>query len=173
MYNSIANMKEKTNKVVAFFKKPGFAFFWPAFLMAIIFTLSACPAEKSDQQSGFLVNIVTSVFPSITDIDLTTTIIRKTAHFLEYALLGFLLARAYAKNVKFAKNSSKMTILAVITSALYSTGDEIHQAFVPGRSCEFRDICIDTIGALLGASIYYLIYKKRANKVEKTQEESL
>lgn len=166
-------MKNKDNKIVSIFKKPGFAFFWPVFLMAIIFTLSACSAEKSDQQSGFLVNIVTSVFPGATDIDLTTTIIRKTAHFLEYALLGFLLARAYSKNVKVAKESSKMILLAVITAALYSTSDEIHQIFVPGRSCEFRDICIDTIGALLGASIYYLIYKKRANKVEKTQEKSL
>ena len=157
-------MKNKENSFITFFKKPGFTFFWPIFLMAIIFTLSACSAEKSDQQSGFLVNVVTSIFPSVTDIDLTTTIIRKTAHFLEYALLGFLLTRAYAKNVKFAKQSPKMIILAVVTAALYSTSDEIHQVFVPGRSCEFRDICIDTIGATLGACIYYLINKKRTVK---------
>ena len=163
-------MKNKENKIVKLVKKPGFAFFWPVFLMAIIFTLSACTAEKSDQQSGFLVNIVTSVFPSATDIDLTTTIIRKTAHFLEYALLGFLLARAYSKNVSFTKESPKMILLAVITSALYSTSDEIHQIFVPGRSCEFRDICIDTIGATLGASIYFLICENRQKKTQKTQE---
>ncbi len=157
-------MKNTAKRIAEVFKKPGFAFFWPIFLMAIIFTLSACSAEKSDQQSGFLVNIVTSMFPGVTDIDLTTTIIRKTAHFLEYALLGFLLARAYDKNVKFAKQSPKMIIMAVVTAALYSTSDEIHQIFVPGRSCEFRDICIDTIGATLGAYVYYLISKKRTVK---------
>ena len=28
--------------------------------------------------------------------------------------------------------------------------DEIHQYLVPGRACMFTDVCIDSVGALLG-----------------------
>ena len=35
--------------------------------------------------------------------------------------------------------------------------DEVHQAFVPGRSCELRDVCIDSAGVLLGAAFLLLI----------------
>lgn len=154
-------------------KHPLLAFIWPAILMVVIFAFSACPAETSDEQSGLLVNTITSIFPGITDIKLITTIVRKTAHFLEYALLGFLFARAYSKNVGFARGDKKMILLAAIASALYSTTDEIHQVFVPGRSCEFTDILLDTIGASVGASIYFLICKKRTQKNKKAQETSL
>ena len=36
--------------------------------------------------------------------------------------------------------------------------DEVHQSFVPGRSCEFRDVCIDFAGVLLGAAFLLLIF---------------
>ena len=32
----------------------------------------------------------------------------------------------------------------------YAMTDEFHQAFVPGRSCEFRDMVIDSCGVLTG-----------------------
>ena len=37
--------------------------------------------------------------------------------------------------------------------------DEFHQYFVPGRSAEFKDVCIDTAGALAGLMILYFILK--------------
>ena len=38
----------------------------------------------------------------------------------------------------------------------YAVTDEIHQLFVPGRSCELRDICIDAVGVLCGCLIIRL-----------------
>ena len=35
-------------------------------------------------------------------------------------------------------------------AALYAATDEIHQYFVPGWACMFTDVCIDSVGALLG-----------------------
>ena len=47
-------------------------------------------------------------------------------------------------------------------------GDEVQQAFVPGRSCEFRDMCIDAAGVLLGAAflllILHLIQRKKLKR---------
>ena len=43
---------------------------------------------------------------------------------------------------------------------LYSISDEIHQIFVPGRSCELLDVFIDTCGSLIGIISCYK-YKSR------------
>jgi len=37
----------------------------------------------------------------------------------------------------------------------YGIIDEIHQSYVPGRSCSVFDWCADTAGAVLGAIVFY------------------
>lgn len=133
--------------------------------MIFIFVMSAFPAEQSDEQSGLIVNTIRSLFPSATDVKLITTIVRKTAHFIEYAILGFLFTRAIYKTSK--TETKKGLYYGIALSLITSVGDETHQAFVPGRSCEFRDICIDTIGASLGALIYYLVIVLRKRAMSK------
>ena len=39
---------------------------------------------------------------------------------------------------------------AWLIGTAYAVTDEFHQSFVPGRSCEFRDIVIDSCGVLTG-----------------------
>ena len=53
----------------------------------------------------------------------------------------------------------KTILLAILLCFLYACSDEIHQLFIKGRSCEVRDILIDTIGSLSGISVYYLFSK--------------
>jgi len=36
----------------------------------------------------------------------------------------------------------------------YAFSDEWHQWFVEGRSCELRDVGIDTMGVILGTCLY-------------------
>jgi len=36
----------------------------------------------------------------------------------------------------------------------YAVSDELHQWFVEGRSCELRDVGIDTMGVILGTCFY-------------------
>ena len=45
-----------------------------------------------------------------------------------------------------------IAVIALIICCLYSISDEYHQTFVPGRSGEVRDVCVDTSGALLGVA---------------------
>jgi VanZ family protein len=42
----------------------------------------------------------------------------------------------------------------VVAAALYGLSDEIHQAFVPGRSTDAIDLFADIMGALLVASVW-------------------
>ena len=72
----------------------------------------------------------------------------KLLHTLEYAVLGALLAPA----LRFAGMGPRGALLAAATlGSLYGATDEIHQAFVPGRTADALDWVADTLGAGLGA----------------------
>lgn len=71
----------------------------------------------------------------------------KLSHFGAYAVLGLLLARGTAA-------SALNGWWAVALAALYGATDEIHQAFVPGRSPELGDWIADVLGAAAGAFLY-------------------
>ena len=57
--------------------------------------------------------------------------------------------------------NTKLVLLSLLICFLYACSDEIHQLFVPGRSGEARDVLIDTLGACLGVSFYYLVFRKK------------
>ena len=55
--------------------------------------------------------------------------------------------------------NKKFLFLPVVISIFYGISDEFHQFFVPGRSCSFSDVLLDTTGILL-ASLFYTISLK-------------
>lgn len=73
----------------------------------------------------------------------------KLLHLLEYAILGYLIARA-AGNSANLQLSTHFRIFAVSIAILYGLTDEFHQCFVPGRKVEILDVLADGAGALLG-----------------------
>jgi len=77
----------------------------------------------------------------------------KFLHLIEYAVFGILAARAL-KNSPRQTVSRNFIILAVIIAAIYAASDELHQFFVPSRSCEAMDLLVDVIGGALGSLIY-------------------
>lgn len=80
--------------------------------------------------------------------------VRKLAHFSEYALLGIALSiPMYAYHVR----KWKLPLSAGLICFIYAALDEFHQNFSYGRSPQFRDVLIDTSGALVGILIGWLI----------------
>ena len=122
-------------------------------LMVVIFCFSAQVADDSSITSSrvcwFLARHFFGGFEELTEsaqkklVDGMTFVVRKGAHFSEYALMGFLWY-LWLHRVKFAP------LLAFAATLAYSCSDEIHQLFVPGRSGEFRDVLVDSSGALCG-----------------------
>ncbi|MBO4321083.1 MAG: VanZ family protein [Treponema sp.] len=55
--------------------------------------------------------------------------------------------------------AAKRILLPAVVISLYGIIDEIHQSYVPGRSCSFLDWCADTIGAIIGSSVFYFLVK--------------
>ena len=78
--------------------------------------------------------------------DLTERVWDKALHFLEYGALAALLLFALRSSEVAARRAG---LLAVAVVSLYGASDELHQAFVPGRSCDARDWAADTVGAAL------------------------
>jgi VanZ family protein len=67
------------------------------------------------------------------------TLLRKAAHFTEYAILGALLLRALGRELP-----------AFAAGVLYAVSDELHQHFVSGRHASPVDVLIDAAGIALG-----------------------
>ena len=131
--------------------------------MIVIFSFSAKTASDSTVESMFITTRLIKLFinnPPQNLLDITETIVRKAAHFTEYAILGILMYNLFRSfNV-----SSKKSFFAVAVCFLYAVSDEIHQYFVPGRACRFLDMLIDTAGSAFGSAVSILtgkIYSKK------------
>lgn len=70
-------------------------------------------------------------------------------HFIEYAGLG-MLAWAVVWLGRPLPKRSRRFFAALAFCALYALSDEIHQSFVPFRSCEAADWVVDVVGSMAG-----------------------
>ena len=66
-------------------------------------------------------------------------LIRKSAHFTEYAVLFWLLIRG---------PMAARPYMALMLCVAYALSDEGHQIFVPGRTASLFDVALDSSGAL-------------------------
>ncbi len=74
----------------------------------------------------------------------------KGVHFVEYAVLGFL--AMHAGLLTFHRRpAARILLFVLLFGVLFGLLDEIHQAFVPGRSADVRDLVADSIGVLAGS----------------------
>jgi VanZ family protein len=79
----------------------------------------------------------------------------KVFHPIEYITLGIFLSVAW-HNFSKHKNASFLVPCVLISGILFAISDEIHQAFVPGRSARISDVLIDSVGIALGCGIFLL-----------------
>ncbi|MBQ9894571.1 MAG: VanZ family protein [Ruminococcus sp.] len=127
--------------------------------MVTIFMFSREDGEKSSKTSGKVTDTVIDVTvknyeqkPAKEKKSIREKVsfwVRKTAHFTIYTLLGLMVSLTIGKRKIFSLG----TLGALLFCFLYAVSDEIHQSFTPDRSCEFRDVMIDTSGAALGILI--------------------
>ncbi|GAA0071797.1 VanZ family protein [Clostridium sardiniense] len=128
--------------------------------MIFIFYMSNQPADVSNGQSDFVLNLVESLGFNISAsyVDIAITIIRKGAHFTEYLILNLL----YFNMLRFYISNKKALMYSIILSFLYASTDEFHQRFVEGRAGKFTDVLIDTSGAATGSIIAKIKEIKKA-----------
>ena len=145
--------------------------------MVVIFCFSARSASELDLKNNFIVNIIVHIVNKNFDnldtelknniLSNTTFFVSKTAHFSEYAILGFFLFLAFA----FIKKYGLRYFIVVIISFLYAISDEFHQSFSKDRTPRFQDVLIDTFGAIaMILFIEFILTIIRMNKLEKKND---
>ena len=123
--------------------------------MGFIFSMSCENAEESSNTSGQTIKVVLSTVPEfekqpeevkVNIIEELQFIVRKSAHFIGYMILGILASGLILQY----ENINKKYPLAFLICVIYAISDEIHQLFVPGRAGQVRDVLIDSAGSFLG-----------------------
>jgi len=122
---------------------------------------SLLPGSVSGAISGFVRDIIALIFPmGSDDPDSGHGLLRKLAHFMEFACLGALFGWLFGM-------LGKPFPIALPCGFAVACIDETIQLFVPDRGPAFKDVLIDTSGALLGIVLLFLGYticKKRAKQ---------
>ncbi len=136
--------------------------------MVVIFMFSAREASLSTQDStsiGMMIGKL--VVPGFMDMDAQRQAdfaawidhpVRKTAHASEFAVLGLFLAGSY---IDRKKRRLPAVCVPLVFGILYAVSDEVHQLFVPGRSCQLTDVMIDSSGVLAGVLAGLLFWGMR------------
>ena len=145
------------NKLIIYLLKP--LSFLPALLiMYMIFSFSSQTGTESGQLSYKVSQKLVQVGAVILDKDLSQSEIdmyaekyhghvRKLAHMTEYCILAVSLSiPLYAYGVR----GIWLVLLAGFICVGFAATDEYHQSFVAGRGPSPKDVCIDSIGALIG-----------------------
>lgn len=114
---------------------------------------SLIQGPQSSAESGLVYALLRPVFEAlgVVDRDACTFIIRKCAHFSEYAVLGLASLNLGRALVGEKRLSPRLRALPVSLCALVPVADETLQLFVPGRSGSPRDVAIDLCGLATGA----------------------
>ena len=134
--------------------------------MIFVFQFSNQPSDKSQNTSGNFARIVVNLISKTTEISemekeelvqKINPIIRKIAHYLLYTIGGIFII-INVKQYKDLSNKSQI-IVGLIIGMLYAISDEIHQYFIPGRACQVKDVCIDSLGIITGIFCVLTIIK--------------
>ena len=129
---------------------------WLAFI-----SYASSASFSAGNTSRIIRPLVLWLFPD-TSIETLATIhfiTRKVAHFTEYAILGFLAARAFRTSPRPAIRQRWFLISAALV-VVFALLDEYHQSFVPNRTGTIYDSFIDMAGGLTAL----IFLRKRATR---------
>ena len=143
--------------------------FWSGFFLAaalltaaLIFYFSAQKGVDSQAVSdGLTLQVARIIRPDYAQmpvqaqqsfLEMLSTLVRKCAHFCEFALLGFnLMGHLRLRDLSMDPRACRLQSWLIAT--LYAMTDELHQLFINERSAQVLDVLIDSAGALTGALV--------------------
>jgi VanZ family protein len=112
------------------------------------FVLLASSASFSASNTSRIIRpLLLWLFPDITEASLQQVhfLVRKAAHFTEYALLALLAARAFRTSARDALRR-RWWLASFALVACVALTDEYHQSFLPSRTGTIYDSLLDMAG---------------------------
>ncbi len=148
-------------------KREGVCFFLIVMIICQLFIITRFSAQTAGQSSaesnGFLEKVIEFLTRTEKEnIDagvyhILHNLIRTLAHFVNFYILGFVCIML--GDELYTPKEIRMYMAVFIFGLAVACLDEVHQCFVPGRSAQFVDVCIDFSGVIAG-SILFLVLKK-------------
>lgn len=129
-------------------------------MAAIIFYMSAHTGNELDTSSGIITLVREWLAQAVLVLFSHPADISPIGHFCEYFLLGLALANALRLHLPLRSSC----VCALMFASAYGITDEIHQIFVPQRSCDPLDWVVDTIAAGLACLILYAVMHRKQSK---------
>lgn len=142
-------------------------------VMILIFCFSNQASDTSSKVSGKVLSYFINNFDIIKRFygahpNMVHTIIRKMAHFSIYMLLGIMVCLMLnAFMIRWAGSKTAFICL------FYAISDEFHQYFIPGRSSQVLDVCIDFAGSLTGivvTTVFLILLKDFISKLTQARK---
>ncbi|MBO4601342.1 MAG: VanZ family protein [Bacilli bacterium] len=110
--------------------------------------------------------------PSESKIDKVSRLLnaplRKVMHATVYFVLSIMII-LFINVMQKKKRYFMALLISVLICFIFACTDEFHQTFVGGRTGQFKDVLIDTSGAIVGGLIYgtYFVSYKLGTKTKK------
>ena len=86
----------------------------------------------------------------------------KVEHMSAFFILGVLLNLTLIFQNKYPKLKVKSSLYTILIGSGYGIFDELHQLFIPGRSCDILDFSADFSGLVL--AVVFIILLLKVNK---------
>lgn len=119
--------------------------------LLFIWGQSMVPAGLSSRESSRFVDMVNGLISAAgSSFSVTDHMVRKTAHFLEYAVLGAETALRNKWKFVVSPGRSGKNPETVFFWICVPVIDELIQYFTPGRACMIRDVLLDICGFAAG-----------------------
>ncbi len=147
---------------------------WP-----VVFWLAVIRAESTDTASAanttaVLSRVLAVIAPHLNPlfVERLDGVLRKTGHFLGYAILSALVLLALRNTNRDRLRSllrrpwgtclrdlwrADWALLGILLTIVAAAFDEIHQTFIPSRTGRWQDVVLDTCGAVVMQLALYLI----------------
>jgi VanZ family protein len=149
----------------------------PAIIWASLILMASTDAFSAAHTRSILESFFHWLFPSWTPYSVYKAhlVVRKCAHFFEYAVLAIFVMRGFAEDQTQGPStrpprrraSLRMTMVRVVLlCAMVATVDEVHQHFVPSRTSSPYDVLLDTTGST--CAMLLLTWKKSSGAAQKT-----
>lgn len=107
-------------------------------------------------------------------------ICRKVGHFFGYGMIGLIFRNAWHTSIRTGlvrigaglaslQGMVSVSTLAVLSTFLVASLDELHQRYVPGRVSSFHDVMVDTTGAIFLNVVFWIVRARQHSKVLNAQ----
>ena len=133
------------------------------------FVLFASSSSFSASKTSRIIRpLLLWLYPGVSEASLMQAhfLVRKTAHFTEYALLALLAARAFRTSSRPALGR-RWWLSSFALVACVALADEYHQSFLPARTGSVYDVLLDMSGgaaALACAALWLALARRRSGR---------